>query len=251
MTRRQAEPDPLSQEIVKLYESTFGLPPTSHVATDIVSLAVEVPDLEVWRGAFQYAANQNKRDWGYVRRLLLNPSPSIFLPAPVNETAQFAFNEYKRRVSRGQLDPSVAREINEVAASVIDPARWTQAIDKAANANALNWNYIKKVLTSPDGAPGERKGEGEVKDGKRRRTTGSTQRGSRKSGSSFRRPQVEYTEAEREAARERARQRIEERAKRTAVQRQCRRRIVSLSWRGATLTHASSQSTADRTATIA
>jgi hypothetical protein len=155
---------------------------------------------------FQYAAAQNKRDWAYVRRLLLNPSPTLFEPLPINETARLAFLEYKRRVSHGVLDPSVAREINEVAQHVTDFALWTKAIDRAAAANALNWNYIKTVLTKP------RKNASEAKDGRRKLYGGTRQRGV------IRRPQVEEsTEEEREAARERALKLIEERAKRRAA----------------------------------
>jgi hypothetical protein len=207
MVRSRIIPDLMLRELIQLYEITFGLPPTSRIAQDIGTLASEINDLAVWRAAFQYAMSQNKRDWAYVRRLLLNPSPTLFEPQPANETARFAFSEYKRRVSRGVLDPSVARDINEIAQHVTDPAMWTAAIDKAASANALNWNYIKKVLTAPPGTKA-----GEVKDARRKHIPGTRQRGI------TRRPQVEEaTEAEREAARERARQRIAERAKRRSA----------------------------------
>ncbi|MCL5998361.1 MAG: hypothetical protein M1546_20260 [Chloroflexi bacterium] len=206
LVRSRIIPDLMLRELIQLYELTFGLPPTSRIAQDIGTLASEINDLGVWRAAFQYAMSQNKRDWAYVRRLLLNPSPALFEPQPVNETAHFAFNEYKRRVSR-VLDPSVAREINDVAQHVTDQSRWTYAFDRAASANALNWNYIKKVLTAP---PDEKASE--VKDARRKHVPGTRQRGV------TRRPQVEEsTEAEREAARERARQRIAERAKRRAT----------------------------------
>jgi hypothetical protein len=204
LTRERAVPDLMLRELVQMYESAFGLPPTSHIAQDIGALAADVTDMAVWRGAFQYAAAQNKRDWAYVRRLLMNPSPALFEPQPANETARFAFNEFKRRVSRGALDASIAREINAVAQQVADTAQWTRAIDAAAAANALNWNYIKKVLLTPS-----EERAGEVKDGKRKQSTGSRSKGT------FRRPQVaDSTEEERDAARERARERIAERAKR-------------------------------------
>jgi hypothetical protein len=208
LARAQTVPDLMLRDLVQMYENAFGLPPTSRIAQDIAQLTGDVKDMAIWRGVFQYAAAQNKRDWNYVRKLLLNPAPSLFEPEPANETARFAFNEYKRRVSRGALDPSVAREINEIAQRVTETARWTQAIDAAAGANALNWNYIKKVLTTP-GKPGE------VKDGRGKQAT-TAGAGTRQRGVS-RRPQVEESsEAEREAARERARQRIAERAKRRA-----------------------------------
>jgi hypothetical protein len=203
LAREKVLPDVKTQELLRLYESSFGLPPTSRIAQDIVVMATEIPDPLVWRRVFDYAIQRNKRDWSYVRKLLQNPSPSLFEPEPVNETARLAFKEYKRRVSFGVLDSVVAQEINEVAQKVIDIAIWQQAIDKAARTNALNWNYIKKVLT------GSSTGTDEAKDGRRKQV--SYGRGRAVS----RRQQVEdSTEAEREAARERARQRIEERAKR-------------------------------------
>ena len=206
LARTQAIPDLMLSELIQLYEESFGLPPTSLIAQDISALANDITDLTIWRSVFRYAVAQNKRDWAYVRKLLVNPSPSLFEPLPVNRTARLAFNEYKRRVSRGILDPSVAREINEIAQRVVDPEAWTQAIDKAAAANALNWNYIKTVLVGP-----LKDRSSEEKDGRRKHYGGTRQRGV------IRRPQVEEsTEEEREAARERARKRIAERAKRRA-----------------------------------
>ena len=149
LAREEALPDLKLRKIVELYEATFGLPPTSGIAQDMRELVNEVKDMEVWQSVFKYAAMQNKREWKYVYRLLLNPSPYIYEPEPVNDAARFAFSLYKRRVSRGILDPTVAREINEVASTITDEARWTQAIDIAASANALSWNYIKRVLTTP------------------------------------------------------------------------------------------------------
>jgi hypothetical protein len=183
------------RELVELYESCFGMPPTSTIADEMHLLWNEVNDMVVWRSAFEHAAREEKRSWPYVRKLLQNPSPEVFIPKPANDTASFAFNEYRRRV--GRLDPKVAREINDVAQTITDTSRWVHAIDQAANANALKWSYIKKVLTSSP--------ETKTKDGKRRQTTG-------RSGRSFGRPQVVYTEAERAAAEERARQLL---AKRT------------------------------------
>ncbi len=214
LAREQVQPDLVVRDIIRLYEATFGLPPTSRIAQDVQELAETVKDMEVWQSVFRYAATQNKREWNYVRKLLLNPSPAIFEPAPVNDTAQFAFQLYKRRVSRGVLDPSVAREINGLALQVTDPARWTDAVDKAAGANALRWDYIRNILS------GLVKGSGsEVRDGRRKQGVGArdgARVGTRKGGVN-RRPQVgEPTEEELEAARERARKRIAERTRRGA-----------------------------------
>jgi hypothetical protein len=204
LAREQVLPDLKVRDIIRLYETTFGLPPTSRIAQDINELADEVQDMEVWQGVFRYAATQNKREWNYVRKLLQNPSPAIFEPTPVNETARFAFQLYKRRVSRGILDPSVAREINELATQITDQAKWTDAVDKAARANALRWDYIRTTLMGPAKGTGS-----EVRDGRRKQGLGT------RKGGVNRRPQVgEPTEEELEAARERARRRIAERARR-------------------------------------
>lgn len=205
LQRAKNAPNLLVQEVLRLYESVFGLPPTSRVAQDVSQMAGDIPDITVWRRAFEFCAQRNKRDWSYIVKIVQNPSPAVFELDPINDAAQFAFNEYKRRVSFGVLDGIVAQEINEIAQSITDTAVWKKAFDTAARSNALNWNYIKKVLTSPP------KGTGEDKDGKRKQRSSGRRRGV------SRRPQVEEaTEAEREAARERARQRIEERAKRRA-----------------------------------
>ena len=206
LAREEVLPDLRLREIIQLYESTFGLPPTSRIAQDIKELADEVKDMEVWQSVFKYSATQNKREWNYVRKLLLNPSPSIFEPAPVNDTARFAFSLYKRRVSRGVLDPAVAREINELALKITDEAKWNDALDRAARANALRWDYIKNTLI------GSKKESGsEVRDGRRKQGGGTRQRGVN------RRQQVgEPTEEELAAARERARKYIEEHTKRGA-----------------------------------
>jgi hypothetical protein len=211
LLREQPTSDLLTRQIIQLYESAFGLPPSAHIAGEIASLAVEVTDLTVWQAAFDYALKQNKRDWRYVRKVVENPSPGLFVPQPVNETAQYAFAEYRRRVGRGALDPAVAREINDIAARVSDQAQWARAFDAAAAANALNWNYIRKVLTAP---PQTRQPAGAA-----RATRGREKQPSpaRRSGGLIRRAQVEdATEEERAAARERARQRIAERARRKA-----------------------------------
>jgi hypothetical protein len=92
----------------------------------------------------------------------------------------------------------VAAEINDLSQKIADAVRWTAAFDRAAAANALRWDYIKKVLTSV---------QGETKDGKRK----SIPKG-RATGGSGRRPQVEYTDEQRAAAEERARQRRAQRA---------------------------------------
>lgn len=215
LLREQHAPDLLSRQIIQLYESAFGLPPSAHVAGEIAALAAEVADLTVWQAAFEYALKQNRRNWRYVRRIVENPSPDLFIPQPVNETAQYAFAEYRRRVGRGALDPAVAREINDIAARMTDRAQWTRAFDAAAAANALNWNYIRKVLTAP---PQNTQPAGAARATRGREKQSST---ARRSGGLIRRAQVEEaTDEERAAARERARQRIAERARRKAQEEQ-------------------------------
>ncbi len=207
LARSYAVPDLWVRELIQLYETHFGLLPTSRIGQDIATLSVEIKDIAVWRAVFQYAAAQNKRNWEYVSKLLSNPSPALFEPLPVNDLARFAFTEYKRRISRGVLDQYVAGEINALAQQVTDQARWEAAFNKAATANALNWNYLKTVISNPQGISA-----GEGKDGRRKQGTTTRQKGV------SRRPQIEdSTEVEREAARERARQRIAERAKRRAT----------------------------------
>ncbi|MCS7061062.1 MAG: hypothetical protein RMN25_07820 [Anaerolineae bacterium] len=215
LLREQHVPDLLGRQIIQRYEAAFGLPVSAHIADEIAALVVEVPDLTVWQAAFDYALKQNKRDWRYIRKLVENPSPDLFVPQPVNEVAQYAFLEYRRRVGRGALDPSVAREINDLAQRVIDRAQWARAFDAAAAANALNWNYIKKVLTAP---PHSQQPAGATRTTRGREKQPST---TKRSGSLIRRAQVaEASEEERAAARERARQRIAERARRKAQQEQ-------------------------------
>ena len=147
--RNMHEDETEVREMAALYEQTFGVPPTGVVMDEMRLLRKDAPDMAVWRGAFAYAINQNKRSWAYIRKIIQNPSPDVFAPAPANATAQFAFAEYKKRVNR-MLDGSVAREINELAIKIDDTVKWTAALDKAAAANALRWDYIKKVLTSMD-----------------------------------------------------------------------------------------------------
>lgn len=185
--------DTQAREIIQLYESTLGLPPTSVIADDIKQALRDVPDLELWRGVFAYAARQNKKSWAYVKKLLLNPSPELFAPPPANDTAAAAFDIYRRRVNR-IIDPAIANEINALAATIQDKTRWTTAFDKAAAANALRWDYIKSVLTSSTD---------KKSDGKRQPS-----RKSPRSGGTFRRAQVEYSDEQRKAAEERARREL-------------------------------------------
>jgi len=194
------------RELIALYESSFGLPPTGAIASEMQTLWAETSDMTLWHSIFEYAARQNKRSWPYVRKLILNPSHDVFTPAPINEAARFAFNEYKRRVDH-RLDASIAADINTVSQTVTDTVVWRNAFDKAAAAAALNWNYIKKVLTSPANTKSERT------NGRAKYAPGTP---SKRSGN-FRRPQVTYTEEQRQAAEERARQRNEQRAKQRAT----------------------------------
>ncbi len=206
--RGRAEVDLQVRDLIKLYELTMGLPPTDYIARDMKSLYdSDVKDLGTWKAVFEFAAAQNKKDWRYIRTLLLNPSPNVFMPQPVNDTAQKAFEDYRRRV--GRLDPMIANEINQIAQQVSEFTRWLEAFDAAARANALNWNYIKKVLTSTNEKTTDLK-KATVKDGDRKPKRTPAKSGS---GSTYRRPQVEYTDEQRTAARERARKLLAERKK--------------------------------------
>jgi len=196
--RNSAEAEHSLKELIALYELSFGLPPTSTIADEMRALWSEVNDMTLWRGAFRYAAEHNKRSWPYVKKLLRQPSPDLFVPPPVNEAARVAFEEYKRRVNR-TLDGHVAAQINELAARITDPARWRSAFDKAAVANALRWDYISAVLA--DAPPAQR--EKRSKDGKRTPKTTPRER-------TFRHKQVEYTDEQRAAAEERARRALED-----------------------------------------
>ncbi len=182
------------RELIALYEASFGLPPTATIVEEMRALWPEINDLTLWRAAFRYAAERNKRSWPYVKKLLRQPSPDLFVPAPVNEAASFAFEEYKRRVNR-MLDGHVAAQINALATRITDPAHWRAAFDKAAAANALRWDYISAVLAD---APPD-KG---ANDGKRTSRTARRER-------TFRRKQVEYTDEQRAAIEERDRRALE------------------------------------------
>lgn len=202
LQRTGAQADGQLRELVALYESTFGMPPTGAIAAEMQATWKEIGDMGMWRSVFEYAVRQGKRSWPYVRKLLQNPSPDVFAPVPVNDTAKFAFAEYKRRVDH-RLDGSVATDINTIAQQVTDLALWKNAFDKAASAAALNWNYIRKVLTtSQDGTAKRDKNNGRPK-----------QSNGAKRGNTTRRPQVAYTDDARAAAEERARQRLAQRPK--------------------------------------
>ncbi len=206
LSRQQAQPGIFAREMIDLYENTFGLPATPKIAGDIMELAAEIPEKNTWQKVFQYAVAQNIRNWSYVSKMLRNPSPGIFMPEPVNDTARFAFGEYKRRIGHGYLDAKIAEEINALAQEVTDTACWTAGFDQAAVQNAPKWAYLRKVISNPNSGH-----TNEARDGRRKSVAGSRQKGV------GRRAQVEEsTEAEREAARERARQRIAERARRRA-----------------------------------
>jgi DnaD/phage-associated family protein len=201
LARRELQPDLLMKEIVQLYESTIGMPATSNMLDDMRSLLREMSDIQIWRAAFQLANTQNKRNWAYIRAVVRNPTPDLLVPLPINETAKHAYELYHRRV--GRLDVSVAREINELAMSHVDISKWEKAIDKSAAANALNWNYIKAVLTRP---AQETKLIDNEKDGKRKNTATSRSAASRTGkATGARRAQVEFTDEERAADEERAR----------------------------------------------
>ncbi|MEO6063388.1 MAG: hypothetical protein ABIQ99_15760 [Thermoflexales bacterium] len=205
--RAAALPDPRLVELQRMYEGFTGLPPTAAILTEMGQLlATDAPDLTVWKAAFDYASGQNKRDWRYARAIALNPKPGLYVPGPANDTAKAAFEEYRRRV--GRLDEFVATEINTLSATVTDPAAWKDAIDKAAIANALRWDYIKKVLANPD-----KDRNAKQTHSKTPARRGSPDRTAR--GSAFRFPQVDDpSDAERSAAEERARQQRAERAQR-------------------------------------
>ncbi len=206
MQRNAVEDEAEVREMAALYEQAFGVPPTGVVMDEMRLLRKDAPDIAVWRSAFAYAINQNKRSWAYVRKIIQNPSPDVFAPQPANATAVFAFAEYKKRVNR-MLDGSVAREINDLAAKIDDTVKWTAAFDKAAAANALRWDYIKKVLASQDEPADKNHG---------RKKPAAKQHTGKQRGSTFRRPQATYSDEERAAAEERARQRAAQRAGRPA-----------------------------------
>jgi hypothetical protein len=195
--RDEAQADVRLRELIQLYESSLGMPPTGAIADEMRSLLKEAGDLVLWRAIFAYAVAQNKRSWAYIRKLVQNPSPDVFVPQPANDAAQLAYDEYRRRVNR-VLDASIATEINQLAQKISDAAIWKTAFDRAAAANALRWDYIKKVLTASQGASAG-KNHGRAKSIPKR------------GASTTRKPQVEYDEQARAAAETRARQRLAKR----------------------------------------
>jgi hypothetical protein len=144
--RSRAETNSVVKEIIRLYEDIIGAP-ASFIYQDILRIyETDLQDVATWKAVFEYAARQNNRNWDrYIKKILLDPSPNIFLSQPVNGIAQFVFDEYRRRI--GRLDKVIANEINELAQTVGDEIRWRAAFDAAAKANAMNWNYLKSVLT--------------------------------------------------------------------------------------------------------
>ena len=184
--RSSIERDGRLRELIQLYETAMGLPATSGIADEMRHMLDECGDLAVWQAAFGKADAEGKRNWAYVRTIVRNPSPNLMLPAPVNETSKQAFELYKRRI--GRLDVSVANDINTVAQTTTNFVKWTAAVDLAASANALNWNYIKAVLTRPEPK------QGEAKDGTRHK------RAPARGGTTTRREQVDYTDETRERA---------------------------------------------------
>ena len=188
VARSTTDRDARLRALIQLYESAMGLPATATVADEMRHMLDETTDTAVWQAAFAKAATEGKRNWAYVRAIVRNPSPNLLLPAPINAAAKHAFELYKRRVGMGKLDMSVAQDINLVAHKVTDVAKWNSAVDVAAAANALNWNYIKAVLTRPQGK------QGGATDGTRNKRI--TARG----GATTRREQVDYTDETRERA---------------------------------------------------
>jgi hypothetical protein len=192
------------RQVLVLFESTIGLPPSSHVAEEIRLTLTEVSDLSLWKTALEYAARENKKSWTYIKKMILNPSPTLFTPPPVNSTAKLAFDIYRQRVNR-QLDPLVAGEINALAEQLTDAVHWSVAFDRAAAANALRWDYIRAVLTSrgSDAAPA-------AAAPKAASARTAADRKPTKRGTTYRRAQAEFSPEERKAAEERARRELEE-----------------------------------------
>ena len=210
--RGRAQVNIAVKDLLRLYETVIGLPPTEYIARDIKSIYDgDIKDVNVWRAVFEFGARQNKKDWRYLRQILLNPSPNVFMPAPVNEVAQFAFNEYKRRV--GRLDPMVAAEINTMAAHIADTVLWTHAFDSAARANALNWNYIRSVLNPP-----ENKDENES--GTTRKRIRQPADAARAESGAGRKPKLDYDAQELSEAERRAEESLQAIAKRRAKRNQ-------------------------------
>jgi hypothetical protein len=186
------------RDVIQLYERTLGVLITPYIASEIEAMLSDFPSMSVWRTAFEHAAAVNKTRWEYIKKLVTNPSPALFLPAPVNGTASFAFENYRRRIGNGILPASVATEINELVVALPDEKAWESAFVAAESANVLRWNYIRQILRRSLEAP-TKKNHGRAKS-----TT--------KRGGTFRRSQVQYTEAERAAAEERARQQLARRS---------------------------------------
>lgn len=189
LARRQTDETLVLKQVVSLFQSTLGGTVGGAVADEMRHMLADQPDLAIWKAAFEKAASENKKNWAYVRAVVRNPSPNLLLPPPVNAAAKHGFELYRKRAGRGLLDPFVAGEINALAATVSDVAKWDAAFDEAAAQNALNWNYLKAVLT----------GTGSKTDGKRHEKTA---RG-RKAQAHGQREQVSYTDEER-AAKEQA-----------------------------------------------
>ena len=192
------------RQVLVLFESTIGLPPSSHVAEEIRLTLTEVSDLSLWKTALEYAARENKKSWTYIKKMILNPSPTLFTPLPVNSTAKLAFDIYRQRVNR-QLDPLVAGEINALAEQLTDAVHWSAAFDRAAAANALRWDYIRAVLTSrgSDTAPAA------IAPKAAGARTAADRKPTRR-GTTYRRAQAEFSPEERQAAEENARRELEE-----------------------------------------
>jgi hypothetical protein len=188
LSRKQVAPDLQLRELAQLYEANIGLPPTTFIVEEMKVILNDVPSLDVWRGAFETAGKQNKKDWRYIRTVLRDLSPSVHVPDPINPTATFAFEMYRHRISRNkQLAPVIAHEINEIALTETDESKWEKAFQDAERAEAKNWNYIRTIM----------KGGG----------TKSKQ---------GRKPKTTYTDADHVAALERARQQLEKITKRNA-----------------------------------
>jgi hypothetical protein len=189
------------RQVIRLYETTVGLPPNATIVDDMRAVLHDVPELATWQAVLDRCAATNKKMWPYIRTLLLNPSPALFTPPPANDVARRAFDMYRQRINR-QIDPVVAGEINALSEQVTDTQRWLFAFDSAAAANALRWDYIRSVLTArPDAAPA-------AKGAARRAPAERTQAAKRTS--TFRRDQAKFSPEERRAAEEEARHALEE-----------------------------------------
>lgn len=189
--------DKVTEEIFDLYSEYLGASGTNiNLVRDFIK---EHRDIKVWRNAFRYAQNNNSLKWNYVSKLVDNPKSIIHEPDPINPTALFAFNEFRRRIGKGNLDEKIASEINSLATQIDDQKKWEEAIDNAIKTKSYpTWKDVKSNLTNnqnttQDLTYGKSKS---ASTGTRKRVT--------------RRPQVQYTDADREAARERDRKWLEE-----------------------------------------